>query len=147
MDSGIAANWGLKMKGHIAFCLVVAAQYGLLAAPSNAYAQHAPPPHGCIDLTKMKSLADADDAKWIDLTQDQWQFARTLSYILPGTPEGFPYGDKAALARNGNRSMLIFIDGARACDMMPVSQSIVDALNDVGDIRHEPAPPVQGQDQ
>jgi hypothetical protein len=95
-------------------------------------------PHDCMAVEKMKALAESHDAKWIELTHDQWSFLRTISAISPATPKGFPYGDKAALARNGDKSIVVFIDGSRACDVMPVTQELVTMLNSVEEITHEP---------
>lgn len=109
-----------------------------------ARAEDSSPPHSCIDLTEMKSIVSTHGATWIDLTQDQFQFLRAISVMAPRSPQGMPYGGKAALARKADNSIIVFLDGARACDAMPVPQSIVDLLNEVGDVLHEPTP---GQDQ
>jgi hypothetical protein len=98
-----------------------------------------------MELAEMKSrVASTNGATWIDLTQDQFQFLRGVSIMAPHTPEGIPYGGAAALARNGDKSLVVFIDASRACDIMPVPQALVTLLNEVGDVQHEPP---QGQDQ
>lgn len=102
----------------------------------------------CMDLAKMKSLVSAHGAKWIDLTHDQFEFMRAISVMSPHTVDGLPFGDKAALARSaaegGSSSMIVFLDGERACDAMPVPQVLVDMLNEVAEVKHEPP---QGVDQ
>lgn len=120
--------------------LVACAQVGLWLVSPQVRADES----RCMDLAKMRAMVVADKATWIDLTQDQWSFLRTISFVSPATAPGFPYGTKAALARNGDKSLAVFIDGTRACDIMPVSQAIVNALNDVADVQHEPP---QGEDQ
>ena len=138
------------MKGIIVTRIVRLAIAGAaLAAMAQfkpAFAQHAsaPPEHHCMDLAAMKSLAATNEAKWIDLMHDQYNFLRGVSAASPATPEGIPYGANAALARKGDKSMVVFVDGDRACDIMPAPQALVDMLNDVGEVRHEP---VAGQDQ
>lgn len=59
----------------------------------------------------------------------------------PMTPPGLPFGDRAVIAKiEGHAGGLVFfIDGDEACTPMPVPQSLINLMDDVGThkIHHE----------
>ena len=95
----------------------------------------------CVDVSVPKHAIEARNGKWIQLTEDQWEFLRGIYAMNPLTPPGLPYGDKAALAKvDGNSGGLIFfIDGDKACTPMPVPDKLLAMMDDVATakINHE----------
>jgi hypothetical protein len=95
----------------------------------------------CIDVSVPKDAITARNGKWIELTQQQWEFLRGIYAMNPETPAGLPYGDKAVLAQvDGNKGgMVFFIDGNKACTPMPVPVELVAMMQDVATdtINHE----------
>jgi len=53
----------------------------------------------CVDISAPKKVIEAHHGKWINLTQNQWEFLRGIYAMNPLTPPGLPYGDRAALAK------------------------------------------------
>ena len=88
-----------------------------------------------------KDAITARNGKWIELTQQQWEFLRGIYAMNPETPAGLPYGDKAVLAQvDGNKGgMVFFIDGNKACTPMPIPVELVAMMQDVATdtINHE----------
>ena len=95
----------------------------------------------CVDTSVPKHAAEARQGKWIELTSDQWQFLRGIYAMNPLTPQGLPYGDKAALVEINGRSggLVFFIDGDKACTPMAVPDSLLSMMDDVATakISHE----------
>src|SRR5579872_3111287 len=95
----------------------------------------------CVDVSVPKKVIEAHHGKWIDLTQNQWEFLRCIYAMNPLTPPGLPYGDKAALAKVDGDSggLVFFIDGDKACTPMPVPDKLLSMMNDVATakINHE----------
>jgi len=102
------------------------------AAPQVAFAgMDASVP--CIDASVPKKAITALDGRWTELTPEEWQFLRGVYAMNPGTPEGLPYGDKAALAQlDGLEGGLIyFIDGDKACTPMRVPNEVLMMMRDI----------------
>jgi len=115
----------------------------LLAAAVTAISAtaHAADVSHCVDVSVPRQAVQAHQGKWIELTQDQWEFLRGVYAMNPLTPPGLPYGDKAALAKvDGNADGLIFfIDGDRACTPMAAPQALLGLMEDIAaaKIKHE----------
>jgi hypothetical protein len=96
----------------------------------------------CIDVAVPKQAVAAHNGKWIELTQDQWEFLRGVYAMNPGTPADLPYGDRAVLAQieGDSGGLVFFIDGDKACTPMPVPGELVAMMRDVATatINHEP---------
>jgi hypothetical protein len=96
----------------------------------------------CVDLMVPKNLISAHNGRWIELTNDQWQFLRGIYAMNPQTPAGLPYGDHAVLAQVAGDSggLVFFIDGDKACTPMPVPHELISMMQDVATntINHEP---------
>jgi hypothetical protein len=112
----------------------------LAAAPQFALADQA---SRCVDISAPKKVIEAHHGKWINLTQNQWEFMRGIYAMDPLTPPGLPYGDRAALAKVDGDSggLIFFIDGDKACTPMPVPDKLLSMMDDVGKakINHEGA--------
>ena len=95
----------------------------------------------CVDISAPKKVIEAHHGKWIELTQNQWEFLRGIYAMNPLTPPGLPYGDKAALAKVDGDSggLVFFIDGDKACTPMPVPDTLLSMMIDVATakINHE----------
>ncbi|WP_158813934.1 hypothetical protein [Methylocapsa sp. S129] len=95
----------------------------------------------CVDVSVPKDAITARNGKWIELTQQQWEFMRGIYAMNPETPAGLPYGDKAVLAQvDGNKGgMVFFIDGNKACTPMPIPVELIAMMQDVATdtINHE----------
>ena len=114
---------------------------GALAALSSA--TDAAEVGHCVDISVPKQAVAAHNGKWIDLSQDQWEFLRGVYAMNPLTPPGLPFGDKAALAKvDGNSDGLIFfIDGNRACTPMEAPEALLGLIDEISaaKIKHEGA--------
>jgi len=95
----------------------------------------------CVDISAPKKVVEAHHGKWINLTQSQWEFLRGVYAMNPLTPPGLPYGDRAALAKVDGDSggLVFFIDGDKACTPMPIPDTLLGMMDDVGKakINHE----------
>jgi hypothetical protein len=95
----------------------------------------------CVDIAIPKAAIETHQGKWIELTNDQWQFLRGIYAMNPLTPPGLPFGDKAALAKvdANDGGLVFFIDGDKACTPMPVPKQLLEMMDDVaiGKISHE----------
>jgi hypothetical protein len=114
---------------------------GLTLLPQMALAGETEASH-CVDLTVPKNLISAHNGRWIELTNDQWQFLRGIYAMNPQTPAGLPYGDHAVLAQvaGDTGGLVFFIDGDKACTPMPVPRELISMMQDVATntINHEP---------
>ena len=112
----------------------VAVAAALTVLPAIAYADDAT---RCVDVSVPKQVVESHKGKWIQLTQDQWEFLRGIYAMNPTTPPGLPFGDKAALARvDGTDSGLVFfLDGNRACTPMQAPKELLALLDDVATAR------------
>jgi hypothetical protein len=110
----------------------------LATLPQFAFADDA---SRCVDISAPKKVIESHNGKWINLTQDQWEFLRGIYAMNPLTPPGLPYGDRAALAKVDGDSggLVFFIDGDKACTPMPVPDRLLGMMDDVGKakINHE----------
>ena len=95
----------------------------------------------CVAISVPKAAIETHHGKWIELTQEQWQFLRGIYAMNPETPPGLPYGDKAALAKVDGSSggLVFFLDGDKACTPMPVPDTLLGMIDDVATakINHE----------
>ena len=99
-------------------------------------------PNGrCVDVSVPKNAITARNGRWIELTNQQWEFMRGIYAMNPETPAGLPYGDKAVLAQieGNNGGMVFFIDGDKACTPMPIPVELIAMMRDVATdtISHE----------
>jgi hypothetical protein len=122
-------------KACLAFAGVLTVLPQVVLAAENSSASR------CIDISVPKDAIMARNGKWIELTQEQWEFLRGIYAMNPETPAGLPYGDKAVLAQvDGNKGgMVFFIDGNKACTPMPIPVELVAMMQDVATdtINHE----------
>ena len=90
--------------------------------------------HFCFAVESVKNAAVEHGAEWIKLTNEQWQFLRGVSAVVPSTPTGLPYGDQAFLvqAKGDPGGLVWFVDGSRACDPMGVPKVLLDLILQVG---------------
>jgi hypothetical protein len=95
----------------------------------------------CVDVAVPKNAITARNGRWIELTNQQWEFMRGIYAMNPETPAGLPYGDKAVLAQveGNNGGMVFFIDGDKACTPMPIPVELITMMRDVATdtISHE----------
>ena len=95
----------------------------------------------CSDISAPKEAVASHHGRWIELTNDQWQFLRGVYAMNPATPPGLPYGDRAILAQiDGYKGGLVFfIDGDKACTPMLAPDALLSMMRDVvtGEISHE----------
>jgi len=95
----------------------------------------------CVDVSVPKDAIAARNGKWIELTPEQWQFLRGIYVMIPNTPGGLPYGDRAVLAQvEGDAGGLVFfIDGDKACTPVSIPQELLSMMQDVATttINHE----------
>jgi hypothetical protein len=120
------------------FCLTLAGVLTLapqIAAAGDHFTSQ------CINVSVPKQAVAANNGKWIELTQDQWEFLRGIYAMNPQTPPGLPYGDRAVLAQmaGSEGGLVFFIDGDKACTPMPVPRELVTMMRDVATatINHE----------
>jgi len=113
---------------------VLAAAVALTVSPLAA---HAGENARCVDASVPKQTVVEHNGKWIELTQDQWEFLRGIYAMNPLTPPGLPFGDKAALATVAGKSggMVFFLDGDRACTPMTVPDTLLSMMDDVATAR------------
>lgn len=106
-----------------------------------ACADEARAPSRCTDISVPKDAVAARGGRWIELTNDQWEFLRGVYAINPATPPGLPYGDKAVLAQiyGSPDGIVFFIDGNLACTPMSAPEAILSMMRDVAtsNISHE----------
>jgi hypothetical protein len=98
-------------------------------------------PSMCRPLAEMKAAAIAHNVRWTTLSTDQFQFVRGVFVTAPSTPAGMPFGDSAALVMsadgNSDGGVVVFVDGDKACEPMPIPKELVAFLMDLGTITHE----------
>jgi hypothetical protein len=95
----------------------------------------------CAPAKEYHDAVVAHHGKWIELTREQWQFARGVYVMNPQTPPGLPYGNRAVIAyvENDPGGLIFFIDGDKACSPMPLAKELRALLMDVGEgkVTHE----------
>lgn len=95
----------------------------------------------CRPLAEMKEKAAAHNVRWTGLSSEQWRFAQGAFVLAPSTPPGMPFGDGAALLQPGDEKdgagVIVFVDGDKSCEPMPVPQEFVKMLLELGTIAHE----------
>jgi hypothetical protein len=118
----------------------VAFALGLFALPQAAYAGDNFASH-CVNVSVPKGAVAERNGRWIELTNDQWQFLRGIYAMNPQTPPGLPYGDHAVLAQVGGDAggLIFFIDGDKACTPMVAPKELLSMMQDVATntINHE----------
>ncbi len=87
---------------------------------------------GCYPLADLKAFLDRDGGRLVQLTPEQFQFARGAYVATPPVSAALPPGDRAALALIDSRSELLFLDGDVACDAGALPQPLRQMLLDVG---------------
>jgi hypothetical protein len=114
---------------------------GVLAFLPQMAAAAESPAGRCVDVSVPKNAITARNGRWIELTNEQWEFMRGIYAMNPETPAGLPYGDKAVLAQieGNNGGMVFFIDGDKACTPMPIPVELIAMMRDVATdtISHE----------
>ncbi|HEY3885362.1 MAG TPA: hypothetical protein VGL62_09165 [Vicinamibacterales bacterium] len=114
------------------------AAIGVILFTASAHAEGV-----CRPLAEVRAAA-AGASRWIELTPEQWQFARGMFVLNPNTPAGLPYGDKAELVQQaGDKDgVVLFLDGDKGCMPMLMPAEGVDLLMRVGsgEIAHEGTP-------
>jgi hypothetical protein len=114
---------------------------GVLAFPPQMALAADNPAGRCVDISVPKNAITARNGRWIELTNQQWEFMRGIYAMNPETPAGLPYGDKAVLAQveGNNGGMVFFIDGDKACTPMPIPVELIAMMRDVATdtISHE----------
>jgi hypothetical protein len=118
----------------------VAFAFGLIALPQWAFAGDNFASH-CVNVSVPKNAIAERNGRWIELTNDQWQFVRGIYAMNPQTPPGLPYGDHAVLAQIGGDTggLIFFIDGDKACTPMAAPKELLSMMQDVATntINHE----------
>ena len=92
-------------------------------------------PWHCKPLVDAKNHFVDAEHKWINLSHDQWQFARGLFVSAAETPLAIPPGESAAVVRgpeNGG-AVLIWIDGDQTCNGILITESVYQFIMDVGE--------------
>jgi hypothetical protein len=112
---------------------------GLVVVSGAALAEDSTPL--CADVAGPKAVVAAHHGSWTELSADQWQFMRGIYAMNPLTPDGLPYGDRAALAQfeGIGGGIVFFIDGDKACTPMAVPNELLAMMDDVATakISHE----------
>jgi hypothetical protein len=87
----------------------------------------------CADVAGPKAVVAAHHGRWTELSADQWQFMRGIYAMNPLTPDGLPYGDRAALAQfeGIGGGIVFFIDGDKACTPMTAAPELLSLMKDV----------------
>ena len=128
----------MRRDVHFAMVMLILGLLLIWGAVSFAHAQE---PGQCKPLGDAKTLAAGKGAIWIELTSDQWRFLEGVFVLNPLMPAGLPYGDRAALAKDGEgkNGVVFFIDGDLACQPMAVPDVLIDMVMAVGkgEISHE----------
>lgn len=113
----------------------ILATAALTLASCSADPARAAPAHSC------KPYADVrlSLGRVVELSPDQRAFLAGVSVVHPKTPEGLPYGDKAAwLVTNDGSALAFFIDGDQACDAFVLPRELVEMTLAIGrgDVLH-----------
>lgn len=123
------------MRGTVAFAVVLVLMGGAAQAAEQEQESR------CVDISVPQKAVEAKNGKWIELTPEQWQFARGVFVMNPQTPSGLPYGDKAVLAtvEGSVGGLIFFIDGDKACTPMLAPKELIELMDAVATetIRHE----------
>src|SRR5271154_767614 len=87
----------------------------------------------CMPMETVKTLISAKQGKWTALTQEQFNFIEGLFVMNPNTAPGLPLGAGAVLIQipDDKGGVVLFIDGDKACDAMPVPEELMPMLSDV----------------
>jgi hypothetical protein len=88
----------------------------------------------CQSLDAVKKSTEDRKGTWVELTNDQWQYARGVYALDPQTPPGIPVGDKAVIATipGGDGAVIFFLDGPLVCTPMSIPAILVDMIKRVG---------------
>ena len=103
----------------------------------------------CLPADKVRETVAHADGKWIEMTESQWQFMRGAYVVNPMTPARLPFGDKGVMvtSKQGGTTLIFFMDGDLACDMMSIPKEAEQVLLDVGSgaVVHHPKEQVKGE--
>ena len=89
---------------------------------------HAAGDDTCMPIGLARGNIERHGGEWIEMTHDQAVVLRWVFRTSPVTPDRFPYGDGAAVAKIGSSTRLFFVDGDLACDMTPIPPEVVEML-------------------
>ena len=92
----------------------------------------------CFDAPDFKKHAEETKSSWVELDSDQRFFMIGFYLLDPNTPPGVPPGDKAVLLKKDGveGGMILFLDGSKACDPMPIKQELIDLMMHLNTVRH-----------
>jgi len=82
----------------------------------------------CVSVGDIKAAV-----KTIDLTPDQFQFARALYVAIPPVSKELPPGDHALLASDGKLTMVALVDGDQTCARFLAPDFVLSMLIEVGE--------------
>ncbi len=107
-----------------------------ISAASGACAQDAgvfykwlsPESPTCVPIAALKSIATV-----IDLTPEQFQFARALYIAIPPVSRSLPPGDRAIVAQAGDSAMIAIVDGDLSCARYLAPDFVQTMLMQVGE--------------
>jgi hypothetical protein len=90
------------------------------------------------ECVQVSEIAKVEGVKIIDLTPDQFQFARALYVTLPPMSHAFPPGDRAIAATVGADVMVAIVDGETSCARFRAPDFVLQMMNDIktGKVTH-----------
>jgi hypothetical protein len=113
----------------------------LIALASPALADEAAPPSvdapgsndiKCYPLADIRTFVERAGGALVQLTPEQFQFARGLFVGAPPVSTALPPGDHALMGVVNDRAGILFIDGDKACDAGVLPPTLRQMLLDVG---------------
>jgi hypothetical protein len=92
----------------------------------------------CYPLAEIKSFVDEAGGKLVDLTPEQFAFARGVFVATPPISTELPPGDHAMMGLVDGRAGILFIDGDNACDAGVLPPALAEMIRDVatGKVNH-----------
>ena len=94
----------------------------------------------CKGVGVVRGNVERAGGEWIEMTHDQAVALRVVFKLDPNTPDRFPYGDGAAVAKKGDLEVAYFIDGDMACDPQPIHDELLKMLQS-DEFAHPPHAP------
>ncbi len=82
----------------------------------------------CVPVADIKSVASV-----IELTPEQFQFARALYVAIPPISRSLPPGDRAVVAQAGDSTMIALVAGGMSCARFLVPDFVQTMLIQVGE--------------
>jgi hypothetical protein len=86
----------------------------------------------CYPLADIRRFVDGAGGALVQLTPEQFQFARGLFVGAPPVSTALPPGDRALMGVVNDRVGILFIDGDKACDGGVLPPTLRQMLLDVG---------------